>query len=95
MGVVLSGLLLALSLPPYNVEWLGWFAIAPLFVAVRGRRPLEVVGLGLAAGLTCGVVCVRTYPTSHAMLAYTPFIFMGERQSVQPGREAKAFDVTF
>lgn len=76
MGVGLSGLLLALSLPPDNAEWLGWFAIAPLFVVGRGRRPLEVVGLGLAAGLTCGVVHVRTYPTPHAMLAYTPFIYL-------------------
>ena len=45
-----SGALLAFSLPPYNVEWLGWFALAPVLVATRGRRPLEAMGLGLLVG---------------------------------------------
>lgn len=77
IGVVLSGLLLALSLPPYNAEWLGWFAIAPLFVAVRGRRPLEAMGLAMLAGLTCGVVHARWHPNTNALIfAYLPFFWL-------------------
>jgi len=51
-----SGLLMALALPPFNQALLGWFALAPLLVAARGRRGLEAFGLGLLAGLVCGYV---------------------------------------
>ena len=47
---LLTGLLFAFSLPPFDWEWLGWVAFAPLFVAAQGRRPLEAVGLGDAGG---------------------------------------------
>ena len=33
---LLTGLLFAFSLPPYNWEWLGWFAFVPLFVGGAG-----------------------------------------------------------
>ncbi|MCS6860235.1 MAG: hypothetical protein NZT92_07945 [Abditibacteriales bacterium] len=76
-GAVLSGWLLALSLPPYNAEWLGWCALAPLFGAARGRRPLEAMGLAMLAGLMCGVVHARWHSNSHALLfAYLPFLWL-------------------
>ena len=53
---LLTGLLFALSLPPFNQEWLGWPAFVPLLLAVQKRRPLEAVGLGMLAGAFCGVV---------------------------------------
>lgn len=53
---VVTGALLAWSLPPYNQSWLAWFGAAPLLFAARGRRPLEAVGLGLVSGVACGAV---------------------------------------
>jgi apolipoprotein N-acyltransferase len=74
---LIAGLLFALALPPYNQEWLGWFAFAPLLVAADGRRPLEAVGLGLIAGLTGGLVHARWHSDSSAMLlAYLPFLWL-------------------
>lgn len=51
-----SGVLLGLSLPPRDWEWLGWFAVMPLFIAADGRRPLLSCGLGLVTGIACGAV---------------------------------------
>ena len=45
-----SGLLLALSLPPFDVEWLGWFALAPLFVAAT----VVLFASGIAMGVLHG-----------------------------------------
>jgi apolipoprotein N-acyltransferase len=74
---VAAGALLALSLPPFNIEWLGWFALAPLLVAVRGRRVLEAVGLGMLAGLACGVIQAGWYPNVPVLeFAYLPFLWL-------------------
>src|SRR5436190_291219 len=74
---IVSGALLAFSLPPYDVEWLGWFAVAPLLVGAARRRPLEAVGLGLAAGLVCGGIHVG-FPRSApgVQFAYLPFLWL-------------------
>lgn len=52
---VLSGVLLGLSLPPFDLEWLGWVALVPLLAGVRERRPLEATGLGIVAGISAGL----------------------------------------
>ena len=44
---LLTGGLFALGLPPFDWEWLGWAALAPLLLAAQGRRPLEAFGLGM------------------------------------------------
>ncbi len=72
-----AGVLLAFSLPPHDVEWLGWIALAPLFVAARGRRPLEAFGLGMLAGLTCGFVPIGWAPNAAGLqFAYLPFLWL-------------------
>jgi len=72
-----SGLLLALSLAPFDVEWLGWFALVPLLVAARERRPLIALGLGLLTGVVCGVVHVGWHADSHGLqFAYLPFLWL-------------------
>lgn len=74
---LLTGILFAFSLPPYNLEWLGWVAFVPLFVAAQGRRPLEAVGLGMLAGAACGVVQAGWYhDTSRLFWAYIPFLWL-------------------
>jgi apolipoprotein N-acyltransferase len=72
-----SGILLALSLAPFDVEWLGWFALVPLLVAARERRPLIALGLGLLTGVVCGVVHVGWHADSHGLqFAYLPFLWL-------------------
>jgi apolipoprotein N-acyltransferase len=56
---VASGILFALSLPPRDIEWLGWFAFVPLLVAAaRLPRALWAAGAGFLSGITCGVAQV-------------------------------------
>jgi apolipoprotein N-acyltransferase len=72
---LVSGVLLALSLPPFDVEWLGWVALAPLFLAVRDLRGREGAGPGLLAGLLCGAIHVRRLPGgTPESFAYLPFL---------------------
>src|SRR5439155_17588368 len=74
---LVSGILLALSLPPYDVEWLGWVAVAPALVAARGRRTLEAVGVGLLAGVTCGAIHVGWRPgAAGVQYAWLPFFWL-------------------
>jgi apolipoprotein N-acyltransferase len=74
---LLSGLLFAFSLPPFNWEWLGWVAFVPLLAGVPGRRPLEAVGLGMLAGVACGAVQAGWYhDTARLLWAYIPFLWL-------------------
>lgn len=54
-----SGLLLALSLPPYSLSVLEWVALAPLFLAVRKAGALRAFELGVASGAVCGLAYLR------------------------------------
>jgi len=74
---VLSGVLLAFSLPPFDQEWTVWFALVPLFVAVLKRRPLEAVGLGMVSGIACGITVGPSSPTAHGFVfAAFPFLML-------------------
>ena len=75
-----SGGLFALALPPFDAEWLGWVALAPLLIAVSapGRRTLHAVGLGLLAGIFAGIVQIGYAPDAKNLsFAYLPFIWIG------------------
>jgi apolipoprotein N-acyltransferase len=39
LASVLSGGLLALAYPDYNVSWLAWIALVPLLVSIYGKKP--------------------------------------------------------
>jgi apolipoprotein N-acyltransferase len=56
IGSVLSGVLVALALPPFDQAALGYLALAPLLAGATQCTPRIAVGLGLAAGITCGLV---------------------------------------
>ncbi len=74
---VLTGVLFAFSLPPFDQEWLGWFAFVPLLLAAQGRRPLEAVGLGMIAGAVSGAVQAGwNHDTSRLFWAYIPFLWL-------------------
>lgn len=72
---VAAGGLLAVSLPPYNWGWVAWFAVTPLLLAASGRRRLEAFGLGIIAGVFCGIVHVGWHHDANGLrYAYLPFI---------------------
>jgi apolipoprotein N-acyltransferase len=72
-AVAISGILFLLSLPPADVMWLGWLALAPLFTAVVGR--------GLAIGALSGLgVCLFA-----AYLSTTGIFYLWDRLEGDPG----------
>jgi apolipoprotein N-acyltransferase len=74
---VLTGVLFALSLPPFSQAWLAWFATAPLLIAAQGRRPLERIGLGLIAGVVSGFIHVGLKGDTTARLyGYLPYWYV-------------------
>ncbi len=46
----LSGILLSLSFPKYNFEWLSWVALIPLFFCIYGSSPKKAAGCGFITG---------------------------------------------
>jgi len=49
---LVSGVLLVLIFPNFNLPFLAWVALVPLFLALRGRNSRESFKLGFLAGLT-------------------------------------------
>jgi len=49
-AAVLSGILLFLSFPPFEIAFLGWVALIPLIIACAGATPRRAAGLGWLAG---------------------------------------------
>lgn len=65
---LLSGLLLVLSFPNFDLEFLAWIALVPLFWAVAGKGPGHSFKLGFLTGLVAFlgilywiIVAVHTY----------------------------------
>src|SRR5207247_10375820 len=56
---VLSGTLLVLSFPTYELDFLAWIALAPLLIAIREKPWKPPFGQGCLAGL---VFFVGTLP---------------------------------
>jgi apolipoprotein N-acyltransferase len=48
---LLSGVLLILSFPNFDLEFLAWFAFVPLLYAIHGKTPLRALTLGFLTGL--------------------------------------------
>jgi apolipoprotein N-acyltransferase len=79
VAAVVSGALLALSRPPFDIGPLACIALVPLFVAWRGRTPRGAAGLAFVAGVVYyGALCswiwyfgaVAIVPFSVAVAAY-------------------------
>ena len=65
---LLSGILLILSFPNFDLEFLAWFALIPLFYSIDEKRPYQSFKLGFITGLTFFlgilywiIVAVHTY----------------------------------
>jgi apolipoprotein N-acyltransferase len=49
---VLSGVLLVLAFPKYDLGWLAWVGLVPLLTAISGRRPV----CGFFLSYVCGII---------------------------------------
>jgi len=49
---IVSGILLALSYPNFDLEFLAWFALVPLFYSLREKALVESFFLGYLTGVT-------------------------------------------
>jgi apolipoprotein N-acyltransferase len=47
---LLSGILLIVSFPNFDLEFLAWFALVPLFYSIEGKRPFHAFILGFLTG---------------------------------------------
>ncbi|MFW6181028.1 MAG: apolipoprotein N-acyltransferase [Spirochaetota bacterium] len=55
---LLSALLLILTFPEPGIEWLGWIALAPLFLVVQRERISRVLFAGLVSGVLFNLVYI-------------------------------------
>jgi len=68
LGSLLSGFLLILSFPNFDLEFLSWFALVPLFYSIEGKSVSRSFKLGLLTGILSFlgiiywiIVAVHTY----------------------------------
>ncbi len=54
-AVIVSGLLVTFSIPPLDWNFLAFFALVPLFLAIYDRKPLVAMGYCYAYGLIWGL----------------------------------------
>jgi len=60
---LLSGLLLALSLPPQDFNSFGWIGFLPLLLACRLVHPIPAAGCGMLTAFACGAVLAGGWST--------------------------------
>jgi apolipoprotein N-acyltransferase len=61
--VQLSAFFYTLASPPFDWSWLGWFALTPLFIVIRGNNVWRSAGYGLLFGvMICAGVAHWMYP---------------------------------
>ena len=76
-SAVLSGWLFHFALPPRSLEALAFVAFVPLFVAALRCSAINAAGLGLVAGLTCGMAYVGWHhDITRLFWAYLPFLWI-------------------
>jgi apolipoprotein N-acyltransferase len=68
LGSLLSGFLLILSFPSFDLEFLAWFALVPLFYSIEGKSVSRSFKLGFLTGILSFlgiiywiIVAVHTY----------------------------------
>ncbi len=78
---ILSGVLLILSFPNFDLQFLAWFALVPLLYAIDGKTPLHAFSLGFFCGFISNlgilywvIVAVHTY--GNIPLIWSAFILL-------------------
>jgi len=65
---VLSGGLLVLAFPPFDLAFVAWFGLVPLFIGLQGKRGRQAFIIGLLWGIAFFFGTV--YWTAHSMTVY-------------------------
>jgi len=58
----LSGVLLALAFPLFDIELLAWIALVPLLFSIKGKNQLQSIYLGITAGLVFNLILLYWIP---------------------------------
>ncbi|MBI4745793.1 MAG: apolipoprotein N-acyltransferase, partial [Deltaproteobacteria bacterium] len=58
----LSGVLLALAFPLFDIELLAWIALVPLLFSIKGKNRLQSIYLGITAGLVFHLILLYWIP---------------------------------
>lgn len=83
LGSFLSGILLILSFPNFDFEFLAWFALVPLFYAIEGKSPWKGFWVGFSTGfisflgiLYWIIVAVHNYGNVPLILSILVLLFL-------------------
>jgi apolipoprotein N-acyltransferase len=84
MAPVLSGVLLVLAFPRYDLGWLAWVGLVPLFLVLYAKRPLVgfflalVTGIVFIAGIFNWILVIKGYELyHHAILVLYLALYFG------------------
>ena len=58
----LSGVLLALAFPLFDIELLAWIALVPLIFSIKGKNQLQSIYLGITAGVVFNLILLYWIP---------------------------------
>jgi apolipoprotein N-acyltransferase len=85
LWVVISGALAALSFPKFNLSFLGWISLIPLFFVLHNKSPKQSFLLGFLGGIAFNAILIYWIPAVPAhygnlsigmsLLIYTAFVF--------------------
>lgn len=68
----LSGLLLALAFPLFDIELLAWIALVPLLFSINGKNQLQSIYLGITAGLVFHLILLYWIPVPTTIYGKLP-----------------------
>ena len=69
---MLSGVLLALAFPKFDLEPLAWIGLVPLLLSLKGKNPLQSIYLGIAGGLAFYLILLYWIPVPITMYGKLP-----------------------
>lgn len=56
LAAIISGIMIAFSMPGYNLNILAWFGLIPLLFALKNKTPKQSFKFGLITGLTIAII---------------------------------------
>ena len=83
MPAALSGVLMGLAYPPFEIDWLIWFALVPLlWVISRERRNLHLFAAGFVTGLVFYLIINHTLTSAEGWTGWLVNVAPGEREEI-------------
>jgi apolipoprotein N-acyltransferase len=80
---ILAGLILTASFPPLKLDWMAWFALVPLLMAIKDESPSQAFRWGFVAGLVHYmslvywiIVALRSYGHLNLLVSLSVFLLL-------------------